>query len=185
MSIASPRIDKEKLLQALLYIAEKSPNRDIYHMVKILYFAEKWHLEQYGRLICGSIYAKMPLGPVPSEAYDLLKALTGNKSYFVMANMTLLETLQACLSVRTDVKYPWYDAKRPPDLEVFSRSDLNCLDKAIREIGSLDFEELRDRSHDDVWKAAKQANEHYISVETFVSGLTNKEALLEFISDRG
>lgn len=187
MRLPSPQIDKEKLLQALLYIAERSPNRDIYHMVKILYFAEKWHIEQYGRFICGSIYASMPLGPVPSEAYDLLKALVGNKSYFVVSNLPLWEAVQACISVKpkAGTRYPWYDAKQPAKIEFFSRSDLKCLDKAIDEIGPLDFDQLKEKSHDAVWKAAKQADEHFISFETFISALPNKEALLEFVSERG
>lgn len=184
--ISPPLIDKEKLVNSLLYIAEKAPASDIIHMVKILYFAEKSHLQEYGRLICGSTYARMTYGPVPSEAYDLLKALAGKQpSYFVINNMCLVEILKQGVEVKRLSEYPTYCAVKRPNMDVFSRSDLNCLDVAIRETASLNFQQLKDKSHDLLWKVAGEAKQHFIPFETFISVLPNRDALLEFVSDRG
>lgn len=43
------KFDAEKAVEVLLYIAEKCP--DVYKALKVLYFADKDHLAQYGRLI--------------------------------------------------------------------------------------------------------------------------------------
>jgi uncharacterized phage-associated protein len=40
-----------------------------------MYFADRKHLEKYGRFICGDSYVAMKHGPVPSEIYDILKAV--------------------------------------------------------------------------------------------------------------
>jgi hypothetical protein len=39
------RFDAEKALEAILYVASKAPIPDIYHVGKILWFADRVHLE--------------------------------------------------------------------------------------------------------------------------------------------
>ncbi len=182
----SPIINKDKLLHCLLYIASKGSLTDIVHMAKILYFAEKAHLQQFGRFICGSTFARLQYGPVPSEAYDLLKALANrHQSYFITTNLDLFEAARNVIGADISGRYPRYFAVGKPSMELFSRSDLRCLDEAITTIGPLSFEELKERSHDEVWKAAEDADQHFIHLETFVSALPNKEALLEYLAERG
>ncbi len=53
------RFDSEKALEAILYVASKAPVPDIYHVGKILYYADRAHLERYGRLITGDEYKAM------------------------------------------------------------------------------------------------------------------------------
>lgn len=179
-------LDKEKLLQSLLYIAYKAPGADIYHVPKILYFAEKRHLQTYGRLICGSTYAKLPLGPVPSEAYDMLKALCGTTDiYFVSANPQLVERARTLIHAKTEnTSHPCFYPLAEPNTDIFSKSDLKCLNAAIEEIGPLSFEDLKQKSHDQVYDAAREAKKHFIPLEIFASALPNREAILEYLEAR-
>src|SRR5260370_40593805 len=42
-------------------------------LAKLLYFSDKSHLLTYARPIIGDRYIKMDFGPVPSQAYNLMK----------------------------------------------------------------------------------------------------------------
>lgn len=178
-------INKLKLIQALAYIASRSVCTDIYHMVKILYFADKSHMQTYGRFICGSTYARMGLGPVPSEAYDILKYLSGKpESYFVSTNREIAVLARESISAEERDGYPCFRLLGNLDMEVFSKSDLKCLNAAIEEIGPLTFEQLKEKSHDQVWEVAGNARVHFIPLELFVSALPNGNDLSEFLAQR-
>ena len=58
----------------ILYVASKLQETTFHRIVKLLYFADKLHLERYGRFITGDRYIAMEYGPVPSNVYDMLKA---------------------------------------------------------------------------------------------------------------
>src|SRR5437899_249948 len=72
------RFDPEKALQAILFVAHRIPEASFHQISKIIYFADKAHLQKYGRLICGDSYVAMKHGPVPSAIYDILKAVRGD-----------------------------------------------------------------------------------------------------------
>lgn len=182
----SVSIDKEKTLQSLLYICANAPQTDMIHILKILYFAEKYHLQKFGRLICGNTYARMQYGPVPSEAYDILKAIDDRPdNYFATTNPALIDKARTMIRVERPNQYPYFYPITKPDEEIFSKSDIKSFDLAIGEVGNLDFGELKDKSHDQLWKVACDTKLHWIPLETMVSVLPNKDSLLEFLSDRG
>jgi len=184
--LPSPTIDKEKTLQSLLYICSKAPLTDLIHILKILYFAELHHLEKYGRLICGNTYARMQFGPVPSEAYDILKAINGKRdNYFSTTNPTLIDEALKMLRVETINQVPQFYPTMKPKEEIFSRSDIESFNWAIQEVGTLDFPALKDKSHDQLWSLTSNNKMHWIPFETMVSVLPNKDSLLEYLSDRG
>jgi uncharacterized phage-associated protein len=128
--------DHEKAKEALLYVASRAPIPDRFHICKILYFADKYHLDKYARFIYGDVYAAMRNGPVPSRAYDLIKAADAGDL--------------------ADIAVDDWDvtALRDPQLDVFSKSDIEALDWAIQKYGSLPFKKLRAISHDASWKQA-------------------------------
>ncbi|CAD5970647.1 hypothetical protein PCC9214_03789 [Planktothrix tepida] len=73
----------EKGIESILYILELLENKvqpTIHRVSKFLYFADKEHLEKYGRFIFGDSYYAMKHGPVPSQIYDLLKLVRGDLS---------------------------------------------------------------------------------------------------------
>lgn len=130
----------------------------------------------------------MNLGPVPSEAYDILKALDGRTdNYFATTNPELISKARTMIRAeRPDqVGYPYFYPITKPDGTIFSKSDLKSFDWAIREVGDLDFESLKQRSHDDLWKVASQSKLHWIPLEIQISVLPNKNELLKFLAERG
>jgi len=130
-------LKRQKTLASLLYICKNSPDgeRDLYSLLKILYFAEKEHLLKFGRTITGDTIVAMKYGPVLSFAYDSLKPANVDKKYF-------------------DVEDDVVEALQEPDMNYLSESDIACLFKSISENKDLNFPQLKNKSHDGSYNEA-------------------------------
>lgn len=173
------RFDAEKALEAILYVATKAPIPDIYHVGKILYFADCSHLDLFGRLITGDNYKAMKDGPVAENGYDIIKIAQG-KGKFIPDGIEVedvLRSLKVCEKADAYRVIPLRDY----DDEVFSDSDLQCIDDAITKYGSLTFGKIREISHDEVWDAATENGD--ITLESLVSRCSDSEKLLAYLSD--
>ncbi|HMZ21120.1 MAG TPA: Panacea domain-containing protein [Blastocatellia bacterium] len=128
--------DRRKAREVILYIANRTLKSDRFHICKIVYFADRYHLEHYAGLIYGDNYTAMEYGPVPSGLYDIIKQadLSGDKDIVV-----------------TD---SGVTALRDADLDELSESDKEALNWAIERYGNMPFKELSKISHDEVWNAA-------------------------------
>lgn len=78
-----------KILQALYHIQSNAPHDNvdrfnIVYLLKMLYFADRYHLRHFGILASDDKYFAMKLGPVASLAYDMLK-----KSHYNMNSATV------------------------------------------------------------------------------------------------
>ena len=94
--------DPEKGIEVLLYIADKT--KDIYKILKILYFADKLHLSKYGRFISGDYYIAMKHGPVPSRSYDIIKIARGeNPNIYDIDIKELFDLRLNLLAICTDL----------------------------------------------------------------------------------
>lgn len=165
------KYDPQAALNAVLYVASRVAEPTFHKVSKLLYFADRKHLERYGRLIFGDNYVAMKNGPVPSRVYDLLKAARFN--HFSVAAFEIEERMSGGRPV------PVIRALQEPNLDELSQSDLLCLDEAIAEYGEKCFAELTSLSHDEAWKSADEND--FISLEALARSLPNAEALLEQI----
>ncbi len=161
--------DIDKSIEALLYIA--SHTKDLYHILKILYFADKMHLDKYGRFISGDSYSAMRNGPVPSELYDIIKHVRGD-GYYSGFNASIKDAFK----VENDGKD--IIPLRNPELNKLSESEIECLDRSIKENMHLTFNQLKDKSHDSAFKSADEND--FISIEKIAESLDNKE-LMEYL----
>ncbi len=138
--------DIEKAKATALYIVSRIDNADLLRVFKILYFAEKEHLAQWGSLILKDTYIAMKNGPVPSTLYDLFKGVRGD-GYTVAGADGFYKAF--AVTGKYQVK-----AKEKPDLDYLSEADVYALDKSIEENGKLSFDQLSEKSHDLAWKNA-------------------------------
>jgi uncharacterized phage-associated protein len=167
------RFDSEKALEAILYVASKAPIPDIYHVGKILYYADRFHLERYGRLISGDHYNAMKDGPVASNAFDIIKIARGDGRYIPEGCKT--DAVRDAFSVSG-----WQiNPRRQPDEDVFSDSDVDCIDKAIQILGDMSFEDIRNMSHDKAWESADRNGE--MPLESIVNELQDSERLMDYL----
>ncbi|UCI17036.1 SocA family protein [Mesorhizobium sp. B2-1-8] len=139
-------IDKQKAVESLVYVASRMPGIGRFHASKALYFAELDHLHHYGRPVFGDRYIAMDNGPVPSFAYDALKGTVGPDDRAL---------IEGAFVVDNQGTYPKYKAGREPNLGLFSKSDIECLDKAIEHVKGRSFGSISDETHQHTgWKKA-------------------------------
>jgi uncharacterized phage-associated protein len=170
MTVRVRTFDPQKAVEAVLYVATRTQEPGFHKISKLLYFADRLHLERFGRLIIGDEYAAMRLGPVPSRVYDLLKAAAG-RGESPWGDLAL----DAFEVIADHVVRP----KRDPDIRALARSEIACLDEALAQHGGKSFDELTHLSHDEAWKSADE-NER-ISLEAIVRTFPNAEQILDHL----
>lgn len=164
MAIHIKHFDRDKALEAILFIA-KQLHKPTYHSIsKMFYLSDKLHLQEYGRLICGDRYVAMEYGPVPSASYDMMKVAAQKHSIDVDWD----EIIQEAIGVRhgRDVI-----PKRDCNLDMLAVSEIECLQKTITEHGGKSFGELIDLTHDSAWNATD--DNQPIPLESIVATLPN------------
>jgi len=160
--------DKEKAVEVLLYVSSNIDN--MYKTFKIIYFADREHLNRYGRLICGDHYVAMSHGPVPSNLYDMVKEVRGDSTY----------TFDLDLEKQFKVRRYKIKPLRKANLEYLSKSDIECLDDSVEKYGSMSFSDLQKESHDKAYKSADLNDE--IPFKELVKSLPSGEELLEYLT---
>lgn len=133
----------EKSLAVASYLANRS-GETMYTILKMVYLADRLHLEKYGRPITGDRFIAMAEGACPSKIYDSMKVLRGEK------NHNYLPDSERYL----DVDATTYDVgvKDMPSLDVLSATDIECLDEVISILKRRGRWAIRDLAHDEAWK---------------------------------
>jgi uncharacterized phage-associated protein len=169
----TPRHSREKVRQAVAYIASKLPEHgNMYKVLKVMYFADKLHLKRYGRMIFGDRYVALKHGPVPRSAYrkisnerDGWNGARPDPLYKVDPDNTIVPLLN-------------------PELEYFSESDIACIDAEIETCRPLSFTQLKARSHDAAYAAAGEDDE--ISIQSIAAAVAEspeeEQRLLEHLA---
>lgn len=159
--------DAEKAVEVLLYIAGRCP--DIYNVLKILYYADRTHLQRYGRTICGGSYDAMKFGAVPREAYTLIRHVRGDNAY--CSHVDASEAFQADLRRI----YP----QRAANLDYLSESDIEVLDPIIEQYKDLTFDQM----HAIAEKEPEyiEADREQITIREIIRHLPNAEVVFEYL----
>ena len=138
------QFDKEKSLNALLYVANRVQRKDFHKIFKIIYFADRQHLADWGRPITGDTYIAMEAGPVPSRLYDMLKIVRGDSYLPDMEGLSKYFQVENWMYVR-----PLQDA----DLNKLSASEQEAMSEAIEKYAALSYDEIKEKSHDVAWRS--------------------------------
>ena len=166
------QFDKVKTLNALLFVANRVQRKDFHKIFKIIYFADRQHLADWGCPITGDTYIAMEAGPVPSRLYDMLKIVRGDSymsdseglgKYFQVENWMYVKPLQ--------------DA----DLNKLSANEQEALQDAINKYAALSYDEIKEKSYDVAWRST--ARDFSISWDNIAreAGLNGEE--LEYVNE--
>lgn len=164
----------DKALAAVSYLVSKT-GESLYPVMKMMYLADKCHLERFGRLIAGDTYTAMEKGPCPSATYDLLKFARGDRSFF-SGGESAKETL--ALSSRTHQ----FKLLKAPEVDALSLTDLECLDEVIEVWRTHGPGYVRDASHDQAWEAtSRNAN---MELEAIAAQFDDGPAIVQHLANR-
>ncbi len=164
------KFNDEKTAEAIIYLAQHIPQSTVMALAKLLYFADKTSLENYGYSITGDTYFAMQHGPVPSAAYDMMKAARDSDVYGFHVQ---------------------YEKHIIPDRDAnfnkFSKADKECLDRVIAAYGNYPVWQLRELSHDEAWEKAwanaGDSRSVRIAMEDIIATVDEDGDLLEYLQE--
>jgi uncharacterized phage-associated protein len=160
----------QRMLHAFAYISKNNPNKsNMYNVLKVFYFADKMHMERYGRFIFDDNYAAMGMGPVPSDAYDMIKR--------IKCGLPLPYELNSPVTMSgNDVVMVQHF-----DEDLFSESDLECIDEVVEFSRTHD---LGAESHDAAWKKCKEEGHHFMPVDYILDTLSNSQSVKNLLQNQ-
>ncbi len=129
----------QKALEVILWLAEKSPSIDIYHVVKAAFYADKSHIRKYGRPITGDNYIADTYGPLPKVIYGILR-----RDPFELLALQSNGDIPARLEHDVFVK-----ATRGPNRALLSKSDEAALEEGWQFVKDKSFDDLVQITHSD------------------------------------
>jgi len=185
MAVTEIGISPRKALETVLYIAARIPKADLHEVLKVRYFADKFHLAEYGFAASGDDYVAMDFGPVASNIYDLLKVARGTASGYDMRRFAAL--VKGSLTVDAGDPHGVH-ALRAADTDYLSKSDLEAIEKSIALCARLDFKARTALSHDaayeEAWALAKKHNrkQYPMPIHSIAGTLKNSDEVLEHIA---
>ena len=116
--------------------------------LKLVYFADRYHLRRYGRPVVGDEYLAMNYGPVPSGTKDVAELtdfLGEEEGSYGRAFLRAVDRFTLA-------------SEAPVEPSVFSASDREALEWAWKRFGHLDGFTLADMTHEyPDWKRHEQA----------------------------
>jgi len=130
--------DYLKSTQAINYFAKKSGGTiDKLKVVKLIFFADRYHLRKYDRLVTNDSYFAMKLGPVSSGTKDILDA---NSSFI---DQDIIDYSSEYFNREANDVISTQEV----DYAVFSKSDIESLDFAWDTFGKYNQINLKDITH--------------------------------------
>lgn len=173
--MAKEKFDQRKALHAMLFVVTHLPNpANVYNVLKCLYYADRKHLQEYGRQIYGETFYALEHGPVPSAADEIIKYANGRAKW----DLRFPEAFE--LLAVNDIHV---SARGPVDTELLSRSDMACLLDAARKYGRMTFGRLKKLSHQG--KAFENADSNgEIKLDDLIYELRDGEAIALHLKDR-
>ena len=159
-----------KTYAVIAYIAKNivQEKTNMYNVLKAIYLADKEHMENYGRFILNEDYEAWKKGPVPLKSYHVIKTAQRQEK--------APDYIDSPFSMSGN--YVGSEHAGDIDLDLFSISDLECLDKVIN---SAKENDLGEAAHDDAWHQCFVKGAHHTPMDTLtiLGTLKNATALIE------
>ena len=163
----------QKIIETLLWIVCKRPGIDLYHVIKIMFAADCYHLSNYGRPVTGDFYVAVEHGTMPSIAKNII-----DNDPWTMQKYGI----DAYVVTRKDhCLYPTRDFDRLK----FSRSDLEALEFGFGEYADISsFGDVREKNHKHrAWIRAAERKGYDVSKDTDFSRLWEYVDFADMVDD--
>lgn len=127
------KFDRDKFFNAVLYLCKGGEIKT--KLNKLLFYADFIHFKEYTISITGSQYARIPFGPA-SNGYDFY--------YAILISQDAIEIEEMYYPDFTGEKFI---AKREPDLNIFSASELRILASVKEHFKDYNASDISKYSH--------------------------------------
>ena len=147
-------MDTNIVLEALYYMSKRldKPLEKL-AALKLLFFADRYHLRKYGRLISEDTYYALPHGPVASNSLNIINSVLNGEN--TGSDKIYIERESKNVVKAVDDSF---------EIEYLSDSDMEAIDFALDEFGNLSAWDLRDLTHEyPEWKRYKETLESNLS----------------------
>jgi len=148
--VTYPSTSYKKATQALNFFAHKKDGKiNKMKAIKLIYLADRLHLRKYGRPIIGDIYWAMKLGPVGSRAKRVAELDSMPEEVFSYVKKYIRPV---------DERKHNIESLKQVELDLFSKTDLECFEEVYKKFADKDQYELRDITHQYAeWKKHERA----------------------------
>jgi len=125
-------LNQNKAMQTILWLLNKKPGINKYNLMKVMFSADEYHINNFGRPIYGEKYYALAYGTVPSFMKDLLE-IEQNVPFFHDGNK--------------------FYTNAAANEDVFSETDLEALEYGLTEYADLSFSAVKKKNHaNPAWK---------------------------------
>ena len=148
--------DSGKLENTVLYLLKRSHTQRpaLTVLLKMLWYVDLSHYREQLTSVTGARYVAMPRGPV----------LEGYKALFIHMEKTgKLTQVKEANAKFPDTPTQFYSAALPPDVSVFSETEIDAMEKVIAECAHQSGTALSDMTHESrepwtlVWDASAKS----------------------------
>jgi len=133
-------INYEKTLETIVWFANKKSDAGFHWLLKMIFLADRHHLNKYGIPIIGDDYIAMRFGPVGDTVYSILKGecpVVDEQEKITVANKIVT-------------------TKEKPNTNHFSRREIEIFENIFSTYGDYSFADLCDITHSfPEWKDAR------------------------------
>ena len=131
-------VNTQKAIEALVWIIQRGET-NVYNVMKILFAADKYHLNTHYRPVLGDRYVAMQYGTVPAWTYDATRNPYAEWGFSRNENT---------LSLAPGRKFNY---------RKFSESDLEALEHGFKEYAGKSFEAVKRKNHrEKAWRLARE-----------------------------
>ncbi len=147
---SNPVLNKDKFANVILYLLERcggKPNLGETVLYKLLYFSDFNFYEIYEEHLTGSLYRKLPFGPVPQNIESQIGQMLANNR------------LQRIKTTFRGFPQTRYIPLVKPDLTKMSAAEKDVIDKVIERFSDWSASAISEYSHLDIpWKATEEGD---------------------------
>lgn len=148
--------DVKKIANAIIYFIDNNVHSlGSTKLMKLCFYTDKYHLEEYGKPIFNHSYTKLPRGPVPTWLYSIVRtSISGNYDYDFQEEVNVFNEYIGIEEVSYN-KYTQviFTKKQEFNNKFFSKTQLKILNKVIEEFRTITAAEISELSHTtNAWK---------------------------------
>jgi len=174
-----------KLVDALTIFAKNNQELTKLRINKLLYFVDKEHLRNFGRLVFNDSYISLRCGPVAERSNNIINDFI-DCEYFKSIDPQLgwSNYLSNFFELsKTSRGYDLLKLKQESDASSLSASELETIDSVLKKYGNRPTSILVDFSHDDAAWANTPQNEE-IDYKLLLEGLPeDKKTMISELID--